>query len=391
MQQKTKKKIQKIIFMLVTMIGFGFCGGFAGYSLATVEKAQEKKTSPGMALLLLAGFALLLFLAYFLQIMLHETGHLIFGLLTGYRFSSIRFGSLILIKKDGKLCLKRMKVAGTAGQCLLLPPEGDETEFPTSLYNLGGLIVNFLVSGICLFFYFRLSQKVSVAGLLLYLVAVLGFTIFLTNALPFSEMGTDGANTLLLKKSKEARRAFGYALRVTEALANGKEIGEMPLEWFSSDTSVPLDNPLVTGQAVNRFGYLMEREQYEEAYSFGESILENAVSIHMLHKGTLHLELLFMDMVIFCKNDKAKEAYKKNEKEFRQLAGLICCPRVQYAYYTLCEPNEKKAAQQKRAFEALAKHYPYPQEVRNEKKLFEMVEKRLLSTDGKQDSQASGI
>ena len=46
-------------------------------------------------------FVLLLaiYLAMFIQMVVHEAGHLVFGLLTGYQFSSFRIGSFMFIKE----------------------------------------------------------------------------------------------------------------------------------------------------------------------------------------------------------------------------------------------------------------------------------------------------
>jgi len=57
-----------------------------------------------------------IYVAIFLQIIIHEAGHLMFGLISGYRFSSFRVGSLMLIKKEGTIKLRRLSIAGTGGQ-----------------------------------------------------------------------------------------------------------------------------------------------------------------------------------------------------------------------------------------------------------------------------------
>ena len=41
-------------------------------------------------------------LAAILQLIAHELGHLVGGAMTGYRFSSIRVGKLLLVKKSRK-------------------------------------------------------------------------------------------------------------------------------------------------------------------------------------------------------------------------------------------------------------------------------------------------
>lgn len=57
----------------------------------------------------------------FIQIIIHEAGHLVFGLLSGYEFVSFRIGSITLAKYDNKYCFKRFHIAGTGGQCLMMP------------------------------------------------------------------------------------------------------------------------------------------------------------------------------------------------------------------------------------------------------------------------------
>ena len=91
-------------------------------------------------------------LAAYLQIIFHEAGHLVCGLLSGYRFVSFRVGSITLLKDgNGKLRFKRFKLAGTGGQCLMAPPDNVPLDkIPTSLYNAGGVIANLLCAIVAL-------------------------------------------------------------------------------------------------------------------------------------------------------------------------------------------------------------------------------------------------
>ena len=76
--------------------------------------------------------------SFMLHIIIHELGHMEAGLISGYKFSSFRVGSLTWIKENGKIKLKRYKIKGTGGQCLMIPPENDEENYPVIFYNLGG-------------------------------------------------------------------------------------------------------------------------------------------------------------------------------------------------------------------------------------------------------------
>ena len=74
----------------------------------------------GPKLMLLVVVSALLFSAILLESIIHETGHFIFGKLTGYRFCSFRVQNFMWVKQDGKLRLKRLSLVGTGGQCLMV-------------------------------------------------------------------------------------------------------------------------------------------------------------------------------------------------------------------------------------------------------------------------------
>lgn len=75
----------------------------------------------------------------------HEAGHLVGALLTGYRFVSFRIFNLTFIKTDGRINIKKFAVAGTGGQCLLMPPDLPLEKVPAGWYNAGGVLANILV------------------------------------------------------------------------------------------------------------------------------------------------------------------------------------------------------------------------------------------------------
>ena len=141
------------------------------------------------------------FLAVYVQMVLHETGHLLAGLLSGYRFVSFRIGSLILVKGKNGFYLTRFSLPGTGGQCLLRPPAyvKKEVGFPVFWYNLGGVIANVVVSGIGIALLCSSTTKFFfVFGICL---AGCGFLLILTNGIPLKLGGisNDGYNALSLK------------------------------------------------------------------------------------------------------------------------------------------------------------------------------------------------
>ena len=91
---------------LNTIIGIIVCtvfGGIMGVLIANYFEPWLQSDSIFIELLKFYGLFILIIIGYMVQIIIHEAGHLIFGLLTGYTFVSFRIGSLTIIKEDGKL------------------------------------------------------------------------------------------------------------------------------------------------------------------------------------------------------------------------------------------------------------------------------------------------
>ena len=143
-KSKKKKKFPwQSILMIAVFLGASFG---AGWIFGTVMGPVLDKMSKGELITSLVVLYIGFLLSYFLQIVVHEAGHLVFGRLTGYQYSSFRIGSFMWVKLDGKIRLKRYSMSGTGGQCLMAPPEMVDGKIPYVLYNFGGAIANIVVS-----------------------------------------------------------------------------------------------------------------------------------------------------------------------------------------------------------------------------------------------------
>ena len=142
---KDKKKTKKgstLWFSIIT----GMISGVGAFLLAMfvdVANNYEEDTFIPLFLMAISGAMV----SFIIHIVVHELGHLVFGLLTGYKFSSFRIGSLMLIKTEDKLKFCKYSLAGTGGQCLLMPPKNHKKK-PYILYNLGGIFFNLIFSAI---------------------------------------------------------------------------------------------------------------------------------------------------------------------------------------------------------------------------------------------------
>lgn len=368
-KRKKTERIQKFFFGLLMFLFMAVCGGVGGYMIATIQEKQKGEGALGVAEALIAIGAVLFLvaIAWIIHIYVHETGHLIFGLLTGYRFQSIRFGSLMFIKTEEGIQCKRLTLAGTGGQCLMLPPKDKGDDYPTTLYNLGGCLANLFVALLCLVCYL-FTNRTSIGALLLLLLSLVGIGSALLNGVPMSSLSNDGYNMLVLRKDIKARRALRIQFEANACLAQGQSIKDMPEEWFEWEQEIP-ENNLVAAQGVLRFNYLMECRRIEEARALGGFLLENAAFLANVHELLLKMELIYCDMLLGEDKEAIKKKFQKEKKQLDALKSLPSTQRFYYTYYLLVEEDEAKAEKCQEQFEKIAKKYPYPVEMDTEREL----------------------
>ena len=118
--------------------------GLVGFTDTSFPEFIEDLLSAGFAESMgAAGIGMLAFVVSSLFLIpIHEAGHLVCGLLSGYGFVSFRIFSYTVIKAGGRLRIKRFAVANTGGQCLMTPPALPLEEIPTMSYNFGGVLAN---------------------------------------------------------------------------------------------------------------------------------------------------------------------------------------------------------------------------------------------------------
>ena len=216
-----KKKAQTgdIAAKIIMLLTGAVCGIFIIFSMNIFSTLAK---SPAAFLLVFVEAMLVMYIASYLQTIFHESGHLIFGLLTGYKFISFRIGHFMFIREKGRLKVKLYNVVGTAGQCLMMPPQWSEN-MPYRLYNLGGCIMNLVTAVIALIAYFAAGTE-GFFALCMAMLALMGFSMALTNGIPLRVGGisNDGMNAALLGKHKNTLRAFWLQLYVNGLLAKGR-------------------------------------------------------------------------------------------------------------------------------------------------------------------------
>ncbi len=314
-----------------------------------------------------------LLIAYFIQAVIHEFGHLVFGLLTGYKFISFRIGSFMFIKKEGKLRVKLYKVVGTGGQCLMMPPFWNE-KLPTALYNFGGCILNFIFAVLFLLAFISVEKGTFFATFLGMLAAV-GFGNVLINGIPLQVGGisNDGRNAFLLGKNPKALRSFWLQLYVNGLLSEGERYKNMPEEWFFVPGGEDLSDPMICTVGVLKFNYYFDKHEFEKAETIAKYML-HAPGILGLHKNELSCELLFLKILRGAQPEEINALYTKElDKYIKATANYVSRRRLAYAYQLLYLKNITMARKCLEVFEKTVKTYPYSAEIENENEIIEII------------------
>ena len=106
-EKNQQKKENKIITVIIGL----FPGFIAGVVIISLLKWFFHDLSDALFILAAVCCIVTAVFALVLGIAIHEAGHLIFGLMTGYKFSSYRIFSLMWIKdENNKIKLKRFKL-----------------------------------------------------------------------------------------------------------------------------------------------------------------------------------------------------------------------------------------------------------------------------------------
>ena len=370
---KKKKNYGDIAAKIIMLLTGAVCGIFI---IFTMNFFGTLVKGPAAFLLMFAEAMIIMYIASFVQTIIHESGHLIFGLITGYKFVSFRIGHFMFIKEKGRLKIKLYNVVGTAGQCLMMPPQWNE-KIPYRLYNLGGCIMNAATALFALAAYFAAGAE-GFFALCMAMLAVMGLSMALTNGIPMRVGGisNDGMNAALLGKKENTLRAFWLQLYVNGLIAKGERYRNMPREWFRLPEGEELSDPICCAMGVMLYNFCFDMHEFDEAEQTINYML-NAPGLLDVEKNELLCELLFLRVLRGAPKEEIDSLLTpKLDKYIKATANYVSRRRLAYAYQLLYLKNYSTAQKCLEVFERTAATYPYSAETENEREIIEIVKQK---------------
>ncbi len=370
-QKETKKRN---IGQILIPAGFVLIGAICGVLfMKFLNKTETAGTSGGGKILTILVALVSMCAVLILQIIIHEAGHLVFGLLTGYRFISFRVYSFMWMKDNDRIRFKRMSIAGTGGQCLMAPPELKDGKMPVQLYNYGGAIMNLIASAIS----GGLSLLCPAGSLFrpfLLMMLVTGIAYALMNGLPLrmSLANNDGRNAWDLARSPEAVRAFWTTMKMNELSARGVCLRDMPEEWFAVPDEEGMKNGITSSLGAVACSRLMEQGRFEEADALMERLLSQNNGIPGVLRKMLVCDRIYVELIRENRPEALEALRTKDQLKFmKSMKKYPSVLRTEYAYALLAEKDPEKAQTVMEAFEKAARTYPNPNDITIERELME--------------------
>ncbi|MBQ8827855.1 MAG: M50 family metallopeptidase [Clostridia bacterium] len=375
-EKKKKKKFlwQKYVYMAFCVLLGVACGGL----MVTYMNSSGFEKTFREGILSFFVLILTLYAALFVQIIIHEAGHLVFGLLSGYKFSSFRVMSFMWVKEGGRIKFRRLTIAGTGGQCLMSPPELSDGKIPVVLYNFGGSLMNIIAGLVFLGLYFVFAN-VPILSTVMIITAAIGFISAVMNGVPM-RMGTvdnDGYNAVSLTRSCNAMRSFWVQMKINEQISKGIRLKDMPDEWFDIPDDGDMKNSMVAAIGVFACNRLVDMHKFDEADKLMAHLLEIDSGMVDLHRNLMICDRMYIELITENRNEVIEEMVTKEQKKFmKSMKTFPSVLRTEYVYALLGEKDIAKAERIKACFEKHAKKYPYPSEIQSERELVEIAEKK---------------
>lgn len=319
-----------------------------------------------------------IYVALIATTIIHEVGHLVCGLKSGYKFLSFRILSFNFCKYEDGFKIKRFSIPGTGGQCLMAPPEYNDGNFKYKLYLAGGNIATFivLVTEILLALFVGLDV---VIGRALLMMAIVSLYLFVLNVIPMTAGGVanDAYDIRSLGQNPEHKKEFWLSLDVNAKSQIGFELSEVGEDFDSIDDEELLKE--TEGIAIQiklnmKVNYLLYEKRFEEAYTLCKKLVVDKNVIEF-YKNELKCDKMFLEIMLD-DAENVKKTYSDSVKLHitNTHKFMVQRMRLMYAYYLLIENDQLKAEKEKKCFEKACLSYPNLGEVKSERKIMEYVD-----------------
>lgn len=274
--------------------------------------------------------------AFMIQLVMHEIGHLIGGLITGWRFIYLQVFHIAIVRENNRLIMKRTDTKSC--QCIMYPKDLNSGAI---LYSLGGCIMNALITAIS-----AIVMILNHNNLLVWVytpsILVIGIIFLVMNGVPSTKrICNDMACCLLLKGDKHTRICHNAQLMIARELMKGKSYGQIPTELICLSQK-DADNDILAYHAILEYYHYLDMGEYE-SMSEVLSKIEITTKVSQGIQDIIYLELLYVDLLTrLKKNDRTMPNSNRYDGDIgmyihkHSVDGDVHSIRIKSAYKIFC-------------------------------------------------------
>lgn len=358
---ETLKKFKYVKF-LVNFIYIAFLIAFGGF-VATKLPSQLYELDfvyffLSLTIVLIL-FGLLFYIIYFISIILHEVGHLIFGLNAKLTFISFNILSFTFCIENNRLKIKKeAKIPGVLGYCNMTTEKNKKyNKNSIKLYYMGGIIFNIILVLISIALIIFTNNKYLI---LIYILNI-GNNVYLAinNTIPTitkSGNNTDALQIIYYLDDEEYINTMSKLQMLQGLLAKGCALKDIDTNLFSNPQTFKTNSDVLN--AMIYVEYLSSKDQYHEASEYAKKILEEAKEL-LSKQYIISLKLQLMSCIFYGDGDfnQIKEIWDEDIKKYLDLMGKVApiYIGINYMYATLIEKNELNSKKYLTQFQQLNK------------------------------------
>lgn len=248
----------------------------------------------------------------------HEAGHMVFGLISGYSLLTYKVGPFEWYRNDDKIRFRINSLSSMVlGQCLMIPPKPKKKVKPKFfMYNAGGLIFSYIMDVILVVLFFLIGN-IYFKYTLLPMISISAF-LTLNNSIYQKGGINDVCNHVVVKKNPKYINSIMFQLEVIANVTNGKRYGAKALyEPYFEDTLNHITLPV----AQLRFYYAIDKDDYTEAKRISNIMKSNYHRVPFaVHRLSLIFSILYSDIVI---NENMSE-FRRHFRWIGEKERLLC-------------------------------------------------------------------
>jgi len=283
------------------------------------------------------------FLCSQIHVILHELGHLVFGLIQKYEFIAFGWGGYGFIREDGRIKLRNYEIRGAGGYCIMTPPKPKNHKIPYFWYLSGGLIFNFLSTVIFLLIivFVHLNGVIYLFSMVFILI---GLYLGIINTLPLKiSGGTDGCKILAIYKNDQVQEYLYNSYRIRTDISKDIRMKDTPQNLFILPDNANFNNPIFAGIKYSEAYKYFDNGEYDKAEETYKSLISENIKLTNVLRNEVLCQILYFEIIKGNEEEVAKLMTKKLKKYIKSAKRDISKKRLMYAYTVLIEKDVEES------------------------------------------------